>query len=144
MFRHMPVCPHDLSALLDLGKAMIQSAEADGKIDKALGVEDEDENTSTLVDSTDLRLPGGYTYLGQFIDHDITFDPVSSLTRKNDPNALTDFPAPRFDLDSLYGRGPADQPYMYESDGLRLHLGDRVGDQLLRKAERGRARDNGN
>src|SRR5215218_7649020 len=25
------------------------------------------------------NIPAGYTYLGQFIDHDITFDPVSSL-----------------------------------------------------------------
>mgnify|MGYP001072582181 CR=1 FL=1 len=25
-------------------------------------------------------IPAGFTYLGQFIDHDITFDPVSSLT----------------------------------------------------------------
>ena len=27
-------------------------------------------------------VPAGYTYLGQFIDHDITFDPVSRLTRR--------------------------------------------------------------
>ncbi|MDQ3575752.1 MAG: hypothetical protein M3404_12690 [Actinomycetota bacterium] len=30
-------------------------------------------------------VPAGYTYLGQFIDHDITFDPMSSLDRLNDP-----------------------------------------------------------
>src|SRR5690606_6760503 len=58
-------------------------------------------------------IPAGYTYLGQFIDHDITFDPVSSLQAKNDPDALEDFRTPRLDLDSLYGRGPADQPYLY-------------------------------
>ncbi|PIB12289.1 peroxidase [Streptomyces sp. HG99] len=62
----------------------------------------------------DGRLPAGYTYLGQFIDHDITFDPTSSLQRQNDPDALVNFRTPRFDLDSLYGRGPADQPYLYE------------------------------
>ncbi|MGP4110622.1 peroxidase family protein [Streptomyces sp. 4N509B] len=59
------------------------------------------------------EIPAGYTYLGQFIDHDITFDPASSLERQNDPDALTNFRTPRFDLDCLYGRGPADQPYMY-------------------------------
>ena len=59
-------------------------------------------------------IPAGYTYLGQFIDHDITFDPVSSLQQLNDPNALEDFRTPRLDLDCIYGRGPADQPYLYQ------------------------------
>src|SRR5437667_11457357 len=59
-------------------------------------------------------IPAGYTYLGQFIGHDITFDPVSSLQRSNDPDALVDFRTPRLDLDCLYGRGPEDQPYMYK------------------------------
>jgi hypothetical protein len=61
-------------------------------------------------------IPSGYTYLGQFVDHDITFDPVSSLDRVNDPDALHTFRTPRFDLDSLYGRGQADSPYLYDQD----------------------------
>ncbi|MGI8776364.1 MAG: peroxidase family protein [Acidimicrobiales bacterium] len=69
-------------------------------------------------------LPAGYTYLGQFVDHDLTFDPVSSLQRQNDPDALTDFRTPRFDLDSLYGRGPADSPYLYDDeDPAKLLVG---------------------
>jgi len=59
-------------------------------------------------------IPSGYTYLGQFIDHDITFDPASSLLRSNDPNALHNFRTPRFDLDSLYGEGPDDEPFLYD------------------------------
>ena len=59
-------------------------------------------------------IPSGYTYLGQFIDHDITFDPASSLQKRNDPEALVNFRTPAFDLDSVYGRGPDDQPYMYD------------------------------
>ncbi len=74
----------------------------------------------------ELRLPAGYTYFGQFVDHDITFDPVSSLTRQNDPDGLVDFRTPRFDLDSLYGRGPADQPYLYQPDGRHLALGREI------------------
>ena len=58
-------------------------------------------------------IPAGYTYFGQFIDHDITFDPASSLQRKNDVDALKDFRSLRFDLDSLYGSGPADEPFQY-------------------------------
>jgi hypothetical protein len=61
-------------------------------------------------------ISAGYTYLGQFIDHDITFDPVSTLQAEHDPYALEDFRTPRLDLDSLYGRGLADQPYLYNQD----------------------------
>ena len=61
-------------------------------------------------------IPSGYTYLGQFIDHDITFDPVSGLDRVNDPDALRSFRTPRFDLDCLYGRGQADSPYLYDQE----------------------------
>ena len=59
-------------------------------------------------------IPAAYTYLGQFIDHDITFDPVSSLQRQNDPERLHNFRTPRFDLDNLYGSGPDDEPFLYD------------------------------
>ncbi|MEA2601351.1 MAG: hypothetical protein QOF89_2343 [Acidobacteriota bacterium] len=68
-------------------------------------------------------ISAGYTYLGQFIDHDLTFDPASSLQKQNDPDSLVDFRTPRFDLDCVYGRGPDDQPYLYADDGLRMLLG---------------------
>jgi len=61
-------------------------------------------------------IPAGFTYLGQFLDHDITFDPTSSLQRFNDPEGLVNFRTPRFDLDSLYGRGPEDDAFMYDQE----------------------------
>lgn len=64
------------------------------------------------------NIPAGYTYFGQFVDHDITFDPTSSLTRQNDPEGLQNFRSPRLDLDSIYGRGPDDQPYLYDQDAV--------------------------
>jgi Animal haem peroxidase len=64
-------------------------------------------------DDEESGIPALYTYFGQFIDHDITFDPASSLQKQNDPNALIDFRTPALDLDNLYGRGPDDQPYLY-------------------------------
>jgi hypothetical protein len=67
------------------------------------------------------KTPSGYTYFGQFVDHDLTFDPVSSLQRSNDPDALVDFRSPRFDLDSIYGSGPDDEPFLYEQPA-RLRL----------------------
>jgi hypothetical protein len=73
-------------------------------------------------DAEESGLPSAYTYLGQFIDHDLTFDPASSLQRQNDPDALVDYRTPRFDLDNVYGRGPDDNPYLYE-DGRLFILG---------------------
>ena len=74
-------------------------------------------------DDEESGIPALYTYLGQFVDHDMTFDPASSLQQQNDPDALVDFRTPAFDLDNVYGRGPDDQPYMYNGDGTFL-LGD--------------------
>src|SRR6202790_3947779 len=71
-------------------------------------------------DAEESGIPAAYTYFGQFIDHDLTFDPASSLQQLNDPDALVDFRTPRLDLDSLYGRGPDDQPYMYDGNKFRL------------------------
>ncbi len=124
MFRHLPSSSPEDSSLADLAKVMIQELE-NGELDKPLGTDDDDENVGTLP-SGELRLPAGYTYFGQFVDHDITFDPVSSLTRQDDPDGLVDFRTPRFDLDSLYGRGPSDQPYLYAADGVHLALGREV------------------
>jgi Animal haem peroxidase. len=72
-------------------------------------------------------IPAAYTYLGQFVDHDLTFDPISHLRETltgAQLRALVDFRTPRFDLDNLYGRGPDDQPYMYKKDGIRMLLGE--------------------
>ena len=74
-------------------------------------------------------IPAAYTYLGQFVDHDLTFDPISHLRETltgAQLRALVDFRTPRFDLDNLYGRGPDDQPYMYKKDGIRMLLGERM------------------
>lgn len=71
-------------------------------------------------------IPAGYTYFGQFIDHDLTLDPTSHLRQRlssAEISALVDFRTPRFDLDCLYGRGPDDQPYLYAGDGVHLALG---------------------
>jgi hypothetical protein len=71
-------------------------------------------------DEEESGIPALYTYLGQFIDHDITFDPASSLQKQDDPDALTDFRTPALDLDNVYGRGPDDQPYLYDAKNAFL------------------------
>jgi hypothetical protein len=72
----------------------------------------EDDPAVRRADNTEV--PAGFTYLGQFIDHDITFDPISKLDRPGDPTTLVNFRTPRFDLDSVYGSGPLDQPFLYD------------------------------
>jgi Animal haem peroxidase len=89
------------------------------KVDKGASLEE----AEPLDENADIA--AGYTYFGQFIDHDITFDPASSLDRDTDPNAVEDFRTPRFDLDSLYGRGPDDQPYLFNPN-LTFKLGPNV------------------
>jgi len=66
----------------------------------------------------------GYTYFGQFIAHDLTKD-ASSIDEawKKEPEQLQNLRTPRLDLDSLYGRGPAVSPDLYENDQVRLRVG---------------------
>ena len=97
MFRLPPFIPSD-ERIAEIGALMAENA----------------TGPDPALDNPDI--PAGFTYLGQFIDHDLTFDPASSLDRQNDPDALTNFRSPRFDLDSLYGRGPVDDPFLYDDD----------------------------
>jgi hypothetical protein len=60
------------------------------------------------------RMPAGMTFLGQFLDHDMTFDPTSSLERQSDPEHIANFRTPTFGLDHLYGAGPAGSPHLYD------------------------------
>ncbi|HXA76311.1 MAG TPA: heme peroxidase family protein [Candidatus Acidoferrales bacterium] len=88
-------------------------------------------------DDEESGIPALYTYFGQFIDHDLTFDPSSSLQKQDDPDALTDYRSPAFDLDNVYGRGPDDQPYMYLDDrsfllGREIEGGDAGARDLAR------------
>jgi hypothetical protein len=66
-------------------------------------------------------LPAGFTFLGQFLDHDMTFDPTSSLARQQDPDSIRNFRVPALDLDSVYGAGPVASPHLYDAtvDGGR-------------------------
>ncbi len=66
-------------------------------------------------------ITAGFTFVGQFIDHDMTFDPTSSLARQQDPESIRNFRIPALDLDSVYGAGPGGSPHLYDStiDGGR-------------------------
>src|SRR5258708_17592467 len=61
------------------------------------------------------RIPAGFTFLGQFIAHDITAD-RSLLLHHARLKELRNFRTPRLDLESLYGAGPTGSPYLYDLD----------------------------
>lgn len=134
MFRSLPPSQWSPEALAKLGSAMTSDPETDEK-DPTKPAAAPETSERLQDDEENSGIPAGYTYLGQFIDHDITFDPASSLQQLNDPDALVDFRTPRLDLDSLYGRGPDDQPYMYSGNKFRL------GRPLFENAKASKARD---
>lgn len=75
------------------------------------------------------QIPAGFTYLGQFIDHDLTFDRTNVMFGEHvSPSQLLQARSPSLDLDSLYGAGPQDpaSAQFYEPDGLHLKMGKTV------------------
>jgi hypothetical protein len=54
------------------------------------------------------NIPAGFTYLGQFIDHDLTFDKTEVMLGQDvAPIDLLQGRSPTLDLDSMYGAGPS-------------------------------------
>jgi hypothetical protein len=71
-------------------------------------------------------LPAGFTYLGQFIDHDLTFDVTEVAFGENlTVDELVQARSPSLDLDSLYGRGPQrpGSRKFFADDRHRLKMG---------------------
>ena len=64
----------------------------------------------------------GEVFLGQFIDHDMTFDRTPMPEQEVDPKGLVNFDSPFFDLASVYGRGPDLDPQFYEADGMHMRI----------------------
>jgi Animal haem peroxidase len=57
----------------------------------------------------------GTTFIGQFIDHDVTFDTSSPLGIPTDPSTSPTGRTPALDLDSVYGAGPTGSPMLYDT-----------------------------
>ena len=80
-------------------------------------------------------MTAGMTFLGQFLDHDMTLDITSSLAQQVDPEMIQNFRVPTFGLDSVYGSGPAGSPHIFDQsvdNGLTTLLIEPVaGSELM-------------
>ena len=65
-------------------------------------------------DNPDMK--AGMTFLGQFLDHDMTLDITSSLEQQVDPEMIENFRVPNYGLDSVYGSGPKGSPFLYDQN----------------------------
>jgi Animal haem peroxidase len=100
------------AALLELGKPggildandPLDSGAVNLIADLALSANNPNNDTHTA----------GTTFVGQFMDHDMTFDLTSRLGRATEPAASPNLRTPALDLDSVYGGGPHADPELYE------------------------------
>ena len=112
MFRQLPAASWPAADVDLLATKLIAEEETEPTPE---GQADDEENND---------IDAGVTYVGQFIDHDLTRDPrPDDLTTPIDPFSLPNARTPAFDLDSLYGGGSHSSPQLYEADGVHLKLG---------------------
>ena len=73
-------------------------------------------------------MTAGSTFVGQFTDHDITFDQTSQLGVPQNPLTSPNTRTPALDLDSVFGGGPGVRPDLYVQNrngtvGPKLKIG---------------------
>ena len=99
-------------ALLELGARNGPMDADDDLSDPIALITDPNKSVSNPDNPT---MTAGFTFLGQFLDHDMTFDPSSSLARQQDPESIRNFRIPSLDLDNVYGGGPGASPHLYDA-----------------------------
>jgi len=109
MFANLPAATFSTSEIDVLSKAIMAEPEVDPTPETEI---DAEEN---------LDIPAGYTYFGQFVDHDLTLDDrPNDLTTPTQVSSLVNLRTPQFDLDSLYGFGPTTSAKLYNADSMHL------------------------
>jgi hypothetical protein len=103
-----PFRPESDEALIELGQAMTSASPEDPALNNS-------------------DIPAGFTYLGQFIDHDITRDETEGFPLIEDPELIAQGRRVTLDLDSLYGLGPKRQPELYDPNFDRSRARFRLG-----------------
>ena len=102
-------------------------------VDLALAMKDPNVPVNDSPDGT----PSGFTYLGQFLDHDLTLDATPLGDANIDIDAMVNGRTARLDLDSMYGGGQAGSPQLY--DGARFRFSSPNGFEDLQRTSGGQA-----
>lgn len=86
-----------------------QKSEPDFTLEELFQVEQTIARHSVNADND--QIPAGYTYLGQLIAHDLTFNSAALL---DTPDTYDNNRTPLLDLDCIYGGGPLLSPHLFE------------------------------
>jgi hypothetical protein len=110
-------------ALTDLGKpGGLLDANDDLSADPAALITDPSLRVNNPDNPTHTA---GTTFLGQFVDHDVTLDQGSPLGQPTEPGAIHNNRSPALDLDSVYGGGPGISPQLFRADDrVKFLVGD--------------------
>ncbi len=113
--------PRVTEALLELGKAGgILDAKDPLDLGPILLITNPELSPNNLDNPTHTA---GTTFVGQFMDHDMTFDLDSRLGQATEPGRARNGRVPALDLDSVYGRGPVADPQLYNPrDRIKLKV----------------------
>ena len=126
MFKNQPPFPAGDTLLDSLGATMEEQPTAN-----AISTTDEKDANDAFGENPNPRLTSGFTFVGQFVDHDITFDTTKLDDQQSDPYATTNFRTPRYDLDAIYGLGPSTNPQFYNpSDRDKFLIVERPYSQI--------------
>jgi hypothetical protein len=104
MFKRLPAYAPPDALLIDLGNRMVEDPPTDDFLI---------QNPPPFA---------GFTFFGQFIDHDITLDTTPLDLQLADPDARVNFRTARYDLDSVYGATPGQGPWYDPADPVKLLL----------------------
>ena len=89
-----PIGEDEERKLIELGSAMRYQTELEGTLTPRIG----------------------FTYFGQFLGHDLTHDSTPLNGPYRAPQETPNYRTAKFDLDHVYGDGPAGSPYLYEGE----------------------------
>jgi Animal haem peroxidase len=104
------------AALLDIGKpgGLLDANDALSQGPAALITNPLFNGNNPPTNPDNVTHTAGTHFMGQFMDHDMTFDATSPLGQPTDPTTSRNSRTAAFDLDSVYGLGPIGSPQLYD------------------------------
>ncbi|MBO0882200.1 MAG: hypothetical protein J2P17_18055, partial [Mycobacterium sp.] len=114
MFPQLPAFHYSNQAAADLAQRMLNATPDAPGTNRGSG-----DDSATL--------PAEYTYLGQFIDHNLDFDETAQPSANVNAASVTNFESFRFDLNNVFGGGPTVDPQLYAGDHRHLLVSGTLG-----------------